>query len=132
MIRRPPRSTRTDSLFPYTTLFRSLPRSAETSGLESAAPEAVAIQDRDIPASRILGFTRHLLRIGPAQLFQRLVLQPGPATERRRFSLPANHVQAARGRSALLYKPLPTVAVPAARFDRAGLPLFVAQEVSWI
>src|SRR3546814_3093323 len=28
MIRRPPRSTRTDTLFPYTTLFRSLPRKA--------------------------------------------------------------------------------------------------------
>src|SRR3546814_13979447 len=27
MIRRPPRSTRTDTLFPYTTLFRSQPRS---------------------------------------------------------------------------------------------------------
>src|SRR3546814_8823857 len=26
MIRRPPRSTRTDTLFPYTTLFRSQPR----------------------------------------------------------------------------------------------------------
>src|SRR3546814_16721919 len=25
MIRRPPRSTRTDTLFPYTTLFRSIP-----------------------------------------------------------------------------------------------------------
>src|SRR3546814_18272064 len=28
MIRRPPRSTRTDTLFPYTTLFRSLARGA--------------------------------------------------------------------------------------------------------
>src|SRR3546814_18669265 len=28
MIRRPPRSTRTDTLFPYTTLFRSLPAQA--------------------------------------------------------------------------------------------------------
>src|SRR3546814_20057028 len=28
MIRRPPRSTRTDTLFPYTTLFRSLDRRA--------------------------------------------------------------------------------------------------------
>src|SRR3546814_14286351 len=28
MIRRPPRSTRTDTLFPYTTLFRSLPGDA--------------------------------------------------------------------------------------------------------
>src|SRR3546814_804402 len=35
MIRRPPRSTRTDTLFPYTTLFRSGPREAivvETDG----------------------------------------------------------------------------------------------------
>src|SRR3546814_10611931 len=30
MIRRPPRSTRTDKLFPYTTLFRSAPRAAAT------------------------------------------------------------------------------------------------------
>src|SRR3546814_17163150 len=29
MIRRPPRSTRTDTLFPYTTLFRSHPELAE-------------------------------------------------------------------------------------------------------
>src|SRR3546814_8004039 len=29
MIRRPPRSTRTDTLFPYTTLFRSLPQRAD-------------------------------------------------------------------------------------------------------
>src|SRR3546814_2532483 len=29
MIRRPPRSTRTDTLLPYTTLFRSDPRSAD-------------------------------------------------------------------------------------------------------
>src|SRR3546814_238685 len=32
MIRRPPRSTRTDTLFPYTTLFRSLLRPGHTSG----------------------------------------------------------------------------------------------------
>src|SRR3546814_3116232 len=31
MIRRPPRSTRTDTLFPYTTLFRSLPVEAKRS-----------------------------------------------------------------------------------------------------
>src|SRR3546814_6211402 len=36
MLRRPPRSTRTDTLFPYTTLFRSLPSipvAAEVSGV---------------------------------------------------------------------------------------------------
>src|SRR3546814_4507984 len=36
MIRRPPRSTRTDTLFPYTTLFRSLP-GAPIQGLRSPA-----------------------------------------------------------------------------------------------
>src|SRR3546814_10043518 len=30
MIRRPPRSTRTDTLFPYTTLFRSIDRANDT------------------------------------------------------------------------------------------------------
>src|SRR3546814_8188 len=39
MIRRPPRSTRTDTLFPYTTLFRSL--AAEVVGDEAAALDAV-------------------------------------------------------------------------------------------
>src|SRR3546814_1379729 len=33
MIRRPPRSTRTDTLFPYTTLFRSSPRRLSRRGL---------------------------------------------------------------------------------------------------
>src|SRR3546814_4311464 len=33
MIRRPPRSTRTDTLFPYTTLFRSVMRSGKVTGV---------------------------------------------------------------------------------------------------
>src|SRR3546814_4936245 len=33
MIRRPPRSTRTDTLFPYTTLFRSVTETESKSGL---------------------------------------------------------------------------------------------------
>src|SRR3546814_3910717 len=32
MIRRPPRSTRTDTLFPYTTLFRSRPKARQCDG----------------------------------------------------------------------------------------------------
>src|SRR3546814_9911171 len=44
MIRRPPRSTRTDTLFPYTTLFRSLDQ---------------AIVDH--PAAHVLEHTRHRL-----------------------------------------------------------------------
>src|SRR3546814_15936931 len=37
MIRRPPRSTRTDTLFPYTTLFRSPGRVAQV-GLDAGRP----------------------------------------------------------------------------------------------
>src|SRR3546814_19809502 len=40
MIRRPPRSTRTDTLFPYTTLFRSieLPTGAQRHGIDQPRP----------------------------------------------------------------------------------------------
>src|SRR3546814_2485217 len=34
MIRRPPRSTRTDTLFPYTTLFRSAVRNVRRDGMD--------------------------------------------------------------------------------------------------
>src|SRR3546814_17763851 len=39
MIRRPPRSTRTDTLFPYTTLFRSEEGAAAAIGLQGAADQ---------------------------------------------------------------------------------------------
>src|SRR3546814_3067030 len=38
MIRRPPRSTRTDTLFPYTTLFRSLVRAMRITSLPPTEP----------------------------------------------------------------------------------------------
>src|SRR3546814_7765851 len=43
MIRRPPRSTRTDTLFPYTTLFRSV------AFLVQPVPPIVGVDDRDMP-----------------------------------------------------------------------------------
>src|SRR3546814_5987408 len=42
MIRRPPRSTRTDTLFPYTTLFRSLHQHLQTRRLWPNLPENYA------------------------------------------------------------------------------------------
>src|SRR3546814_4515790 len=41
MIRRPPRSTRTDTLFPYTTLFRSPRERAESTAAKAAATQTV-------------------------------------------------------------------------------------------
>src|SRR3546814_4523492 len=43
MIRRPPRSTRTDTLFPYTTLFRSEQPPAATDHLQQAASGVVVL-----------------------------------------------------------------------------------------
>src|SRR3546814_2900288 len=44
MIRRPPRSTRTDTLFPYTTLFRSRRRRAQRDAARAEMAVAVVMQ----------------------------------------------------------------------------------------
>src|SRR3546814_18707206 len=50
MIRRPPRSTRTDTLFPYTTLFRSIGTSAFSSsiGIATIPGTGVTADEKDI------------------------------------------------------------------------------------
>src|SRR3546814_3949432 len=63
MIRRPPRSTRTDTLFPYTTLFRSLEEAErkedENGGIDQREPPQtiaiVGVRHRDSPSMRPLG-----------------------------------------------------------------------------
>src|SRR3546814_260248 len=69
MLRRPPRSTRTDTLFPYTTLFRS-PRLSPDSGLylqqANAVPENLRAfreeghAERDSELAASAGRARHL------------------------------------------------------------------------
>src|SRR3546814_6303407 len=73
MIRRPPKSTRTDTLFPYTTLFRSLEQQLQQSGdkrriLAHAGARAVAL--------------RHFIRIERPRRLQRLD-KPPPDVVRR-------------------------------------------------
>src|SRR3546814_618971 len=61
MIRRPPRSTRTDTLFPYTTLFRSHPR------IQRAEVDLVAVDGRapiDHVAARA-NVVRQPMAVGP-------------------------------------------------------------------
>src|SRR3546814_2096203 len=48
MIRRPPRSTRTDTLFPYTTLFRSTSLADQTAVPHSVAHSCSGIQGRHV------------------------------------------------------------------------------------
>src|SRR3546814_9889529 len=64
MLRRPPRSTRTDTLFPYSTLFRSLlDRMATVAAMVGDADAAVAALDRLLSAP---GWsTIHCFRLDP-------------------------------------------------------------------
>src|SRR3546814_7900098 len=50
MIRRPPRSTRTDTLFPYTTLFRS--RNSSARKRNSASRRSTFLMRKCLPSSR--------------------------------------------------------------------------------
>src|SRR3546814_595576 len=56
MIRRPPRSTRTDTLFPYTTLFRSNALfAAEEMGVTRANAARMRMASRDPEVRKMLG-----------------------------------------------------------------------------
>src|SRR3546814_6418582 len=62
MIRRPPRSTRTDTLFPYTTLFRSR-------AIVDATVQALASQDTDLDLGHVepAGVLRREVELQPAE-----------------------------------------------------------------
>src|SRR3546814_14118152 len=55
MIRRPPRSTRTDTLFPYTTLFRSYGRDGRSGFLRAAGRLGARESGLDPLRSRLFG-----------------------------------------------------------------------------
>src|SRR3546814_6440609 len=64
MIRRPPRSTRTDTLFPYTTLFRSMPsKYSALFGLDAvtsigAGSQRFFLETTDTVSGRFFGTAR--------------------------------------------------------------------------
>src|SRR3546814_14039548 len=80
MIRRPPRSTRTDTLFPYTTLFRSLQRAGEAADLEEVAPLRDRQQEAAVEEGAVQAVLAELLgerqqRLHEARLQQALRLR---------------------------------------------------------
>src|SRR3546814_15447776 len=87
MIRRPPRSTRTDTLFPYTTLFRSqtgrLAPAATVDGLADALDELVADDDRR------QAFTRQATEHAHQQFSQKRYAQAYLQTYKRLYHTPA-------------------------------------------
>src|SRR3546814_19863544 len=85
MIRRPPRATRTDTLFPYTTLFRSLRRHRRRPCQRSARSPARVARDR--PRRRLCRL--RLLRppLHPRRRNRRQGLSVGGSDRIRIFSL---------------------------------------------
>src|SRR3546814_13340148 len=118
MIRRPPRSTRTDTLFPYTTLFRS-PRTGRNSAAFRAEPALHRRLDRqrqfmpafirDVSRPRAAGAGEigfrllelvardHIVELAPAEedrLVEQAVVRPVAVLHR---DAAADHDEAARG-----------------------------------
>src|SRR3546814_9636582 len=60
MFRRPPRSTPTEPLFPYTTLFRSVDGAAHCSGLQGGAIWRMALSTVTYPAALAVAKSRGL------------------------------------------------------------------------
>src|SRR3546814_11746633 len=86
MIRRPPRSTRTDTLFPYTTLFRSLGQAELVRG----GPALVALVGGGVAVEAVLQ------RLHVAEQRRQRLRQP-PQVPVRDLRLPAEAVAAAGG-----------------------------------
>src|SRR3546814_5666926 len=84
MIRRPPRSTRTDTLFPYTTLFRSGNASGVNDGAAALilASRGIAEHNGLKPRARIVGMATagvppRIMGVGPAPATRRVLHQTG-------------------------------------------------------
>src|SRR3546814_19802041 len=88
MIRRPPRSTRTDTLFPYTTLFRSWSTTGNSEIRFAWLELAIANHYPAAEASAEDFLTSQGRRKFVAPLFAELMDQPGwgPATAQRNYA----------------------------------------------
>src|SRR3546814_9465142 len=84
MIRRPPRSTRTDTLFPYTTLFRSVHRRLEKIGVRHAGNfDRILKREKQAGAGALLGRQREQIDAVPvhAAAFDLVAVTPGQRSE---------------------------------------------------
>src|SRR3546814_16000552 len=102
MIRRPPMSTRTDTLFPYTTLFRSIlfnPSVTETFGnvtLEAMACNLPVVAAKATGSESLVceGVTGRLVRPGAITQFANALQHYCEDAERRRAAGGAGHRRA--------------------------------------
>src|SRR3546814_4691154 len=83
MIRRPPRSTRTDTLFPYTTLFRSIERSRNRAQTIDDRLHAIIEVGTGAVELVDVAHARHAIFLGLTPHGFRLRLDASHAIERR-------------------------------------------------
>src|SRR3546814_16042152 len=113
MIRRPPRSTRTDTLFPYTTLFRSV-------GLDEAQLFTLAYdRGRKSLWQRLGEQAKDDVAFGAARVF--LEDLAARADYVAPFELHAALLGAGRGRATLLARPGPAAPPPPEHFPPLAL-----------
>src|SRR3546814_12249158 len=96
MIRRPPSSTRTDTLFPYTTLFRSEPAPKESAGGVDArqrGAEGSAGKKLRRPAARREAALRLMAEHGFSQRRACRPIEVNPKTVRRQLTADAPEVR---------------------------------------
>src|SRR3546814_6461412 len=111
MLRRPPRSTRTDTLFPYTTLFRSLYGLLEHSADPRAAANAVltdtrqviVIDDADTADGPWLALA--LERTNPSKSGQRVIVSMNQAGDFPLSRMDSRHVNDILDANALRLRP---------------------------
>src|SRR3546814_16499225 len=83
MIRRPPRSTRTDTLFPYTTLFRSSRRAARGQAARTRGGRAIRATGADAGGGALRAQDRKPYPVvGTAIVGRRGVHEPAPRRDR--------------------------------------------------
>src|SRR3546814_6601307 len=94
MIRRPPRSTRTDTLFPYTTLFRSLagPRASERRDVAPAVTGALCAARQQLDAlAKLLRRQRRRRAVRQRRLAARRAGGRGPEIGRAHVCTPVTN-----------------------------------------
>src|SRR3546814_12279634 len=94
MIRRPPRSTRTDTLFPYTTLFRSLDAAMTSAGRAVFWKDKGVVQPQ-VPLWSASSIARVIHRLGQAERLSRSSRNAGAVLVEH--ELLTNARQAAKG-----------------------------------
>src|SRR3546814_1362211 len=99
MIRRPPRSTRTDTLFPYTTLFRSLPFwMAAISSASSTLSQSPCITNVDYGERFTKGIVRSEEHTSELQSLMRIsyavfcLKKKNKTTQTNETNIKANHI----------------------------------------